>query len=474
MIAPIEGNISNLKATRLSPTSIAIACTSEAGPDGKMCRPHKEPKPHSSARVYSSLYVRHWDAWKTPAHNTIWYGLLKLENGRYNLQEPGLMDALSGSSGLECPVPPLGGAGDFDIGPKGIAFVARDPELNPAYYTKSDLYFVPLEGFDKSPSAAKVVKTEGLRGYSGAPRFSHDGRRIAFVRMREVQYEADKTRLLVVPDVDSLGDAEEFYRTEDGEGGWDHSPSSITWSSDDSELYLIAEKHGKKVLWKLPSSPKDATSPPSPIFTAGSASHVAPLSKTSSTLLLTSNSLIESSAYSLLDPSTTKLTPLSSATKNGKALGLSPSQVSSTWFAGADDIQVHALVVKPSFFEEGKKYPLAFLVHGGPQGAWNEAWNTRWNPAVFAEQGYVVVAPNPTGSTGYGQGFTDAIKKEWGGRPYVDLVKCWEHVRDEMPFVDVENGVALGASYGGYMMSTSPILSHLHLLLPIPLQRGWT
>lgn len=423
-----------------------------------MRRPHREPKPRSSARAYSSLYVRHWDAWETSARNTVWYGLLRKEGGRYNLQKPGLVDALASSPGLECPVPPLGGADDFDLSASGVAFVARDPALNPALYTKSDLYFVPLSSLDpaRPPPPPRVARTEGLRGYSAAPRFSHDGRRLAFLRMRDAQYEADKTRLMLVPDVDAWDEAEEFYRTEDGEGGWDHSPSSITWSSDDSELYVVAERHGRKLLWKLPSSPGAATSPPSPIYSAASASHVAPLSTTSRTLLLTSSSLVESAAYSLLDPSTGSTTLLSSATKNGKTLGLSPSQVSSFWFAGCDDRQVHALVMRPSFFEEGRRYPLAFLVHGGPQGAWDEVWHLRWNAAVFAEQGYVVVMPNPTGSTGYGQEFTDRIKEEWGGRPYVDLERCWEHIRDTMPYVDVENGVALGASYGGYMMSRCP------------------
>lgn len=428
-----------------------------------MRQPHKEPKPHSSARVYSGLYVRHWDAWKSEARNSIWYGLLRKEDGKYALQDSGLVDALAGTK-LESPIPPFCSGDDFDISASGLVFVARDPTLNPAYYTKSDLYFVPLSSFAQaSPPAPRVAETGNLSGYTESPTFSHDGKKVAFVRMRDVQYEADKTRLLLVPDVEQWGRAEEFYGTEDGEGGWDASPSSIEWSRDDSELYVSAEKHGKKVLWKLPSSPAKASALPEPIDTKDSVTHAASLPGPDRRLLITSSSFVESACYSTLNPSTKDEKVLSSATKNGKTFGLSSSQASDFWFTGCDGRQVHALVVKPSAFDAGRKYPLAFLVHGGPQGAWNNVWHTRWNAAVFAEQGYVAVMPNPTGSTGYGQEFTDRIKEEWGGRPYVDLEKCWEHIRATMPYVDVENGVALGASYGGYMMSTTP------LSLPLPL-----
>ena len=93
------------------------------------------------------------------------------------------------------------------------------------------------------------------------------------------------------------------------------------------------------------------------------------------------------------------------------------------------------------------------MIHGGPQGSWGDTWSTRWNPRVWADQGYVVVAPNPTGSTGFGQKFIDDIQNDWGGAPYEDIVKCWEYVRDNLDYVDVENGVAAGASFGGFMVN---------------------
>jgi dipeptidyl aminopeptidase/acylaminoacyl peptidase len=133
---------------------------------------------------------------------------------------------------------------------------------------------------------------------------------------------------------------------------------------------------------------------------------------------------------------------------------LSHSQVSEIHFPGAaKNSTIQAWVIKPSTFNPKQKYPLAYLIHGGPQGSWQDGWSTRWNPAIFAEQGYVVVAPNPTGSTGFGQELQDAIKEQWGGLPYQDLVNGFDYVEKNLDYVDINKAVALGASYGGYMVN---------------------
>lgn len=163
--------------------------------------------------------------------------------------------------------------------------------------------------------------------------------------------------------------------------------------------------------------------------------------------------MIDNSWYRLVDPNKPAVSKLiSSNTDNGAALGLSGRQLHSIQFQGAKST-VQAWVIKPSTFDENKKYPLAYLIHGGPQGAWNNKWGTRWNPAVFAEQGFVVVAPNPTGSTGFGQAFTDAIQYNWGSLPYEDIANGFRYIEEKLPYVDTTKAVALGASYGGYMMN---------------------
>ncbi len=121
------------------------------------------------------------------------------------------------------------------------------------------------------------------------------------------------------------------------------------------------------------------------------------------------------------------------------------------WFDGADGTKVEGFVVRPPQFDPAKKYPVKFLMHGGPQGSWGDAWSYRWNPELFAADGYVVVMVNPRGSTGYGQQFVDEVSGDWGGRPYVDLMKGLDAAEARFPFIDKTRECALGASYGGYM-----------------------
>jgi dipeptidyl aminopeptidase/acylaminoacyl peptidase len=235
---------------------------------------------------------------------------------------------------------------------------------------------------------------------------------------------------------------------------WDKSPSSLQWSNDGKMLVFEAEDTGRGCLFALDFP--DAGPRPRKLTFDGYIIDYAPLTSESNLLLVSGNTLVDSSVYTLVDPSPLAASGpvvLSSHSRHGSMFGLSPEQVSELWWRGANDLPVHGWMVRPSFFRVDHKYPLAYLIHGGPQGAWNDQWSTRWNPAVFAEQGYVVVCPNPTGSTGYGQRFTDAIRKQWGGLPYKDLVKGFEYIESSLSFVDTTRAVALGASYGGYMMN---------------------
>ena len=275
--------------------------------------------------------------------------------------------------------------------------------------------------------------------------------------MQQNGYESDKNRIVLVADVTKPDSAFEIIKSNNGKGLWDRSPGSVSWSNDGKTLFLTAEDEGKTKLFKvgLPANPRDMNLLPDPLSHCGSISDVRPLGGESSYLFLSSNSFIDNSVYSILDPKASAgAKVISSNSRNGSFFGLVQDQVSNIWFEGASEGQkVHAWVVRPSNFTPEKTYPLAYLIHGGPQGSWEDSWSTRWNPAVFAEQGYVVIAPNPTGSTGYGQAFTDAIADEWGGLPYKDLVKGFEYIKANLSYVDTSRAVALGASYGGYMMA---------------------
>lgn len=302
----------------------------------------------------------------TENKNTIWYSTLKKSEGKYRLGTSGLVNALQGHQvSLESPVPPFGGSEDFDISRSGIVFVAKDPNLEEANHTKTDLYYIPLKTFIESQAPPpQIVKTANLEGYSNGPVFSPDAKSVVFTRQKINGYESDKPRLLLLPDITDLSNVQEFYETPDDEGGWDIRPQSIIFSPDGKTLYVTAEENGRGKLFTLPASPRHAKQLPIALTNNGTIADVKPLP--AGRLFLSSNSIVDNSTYSILDPSEPALLqPVSSSSKNGKVFGLSQEQVSEFWYQGAEDYKVHAWVVKPSNFEKSKKYPLAYLIHGG-------------------------------------------------------------------------------------------------------------
>ena len=418
-----------------------------------------------------------WDHYVTENRNAIWLGKLTKKDGKFGLSK--LRNALKGSK-LESPIDPFGGKDHFDISKNGLVFTAKDPDLNPALHTKTRIYVSAQSDFwssDKSDiQAVDLGKAHhGFEGACTSPVFSNSGKMIAFLGMRTDGYESDKNQAFIIHDYSKLDAVTLLYASKDGKGKWDRSPQSISWSPDDWHLYFTAEEHGRGSLFHAgpPKRPGEDSPLPTLLVKGGNVADVKVLS--SGDLFISSNSLIENSLYSFVpvsdhknhenvyalplsekssesnDPTTTYI---SSSTRSGSMFGLSRSQIDEIHWKGADpNTSVHAWVVKPSNFSSEKTYPLAYLIHGGPQGAWEDSWSTRWNPAVFAEQGYVVICPNPTGSTSYGQAFTDAIQGQWGGLPYEDLVLGFDHIKQNLSYVDTQRAVALGASYGGYMMN---------------------
>ena len=168
MVHYLAGSISSPKAKKMPSGKVAICCAALTTPKGEMYWPPTEAKSHSTAKIYTSLFVRHWDSWSTENENSLWYGQLSKIDGKWTLESPGFTNLLAGT-GLSAPVPPFGGAGDFDLSADGICFVAKDPELNPARYTKTDLYYVPIKSFVEKPPTPQIVKTGKLRGYTISP-----------------------------------------------------------------------------------------------------------------------------------------------------------------------------------------------------------------------------------------------------------------------------------------------------------------
>ena len=458
----VPGPVSDLKVTTVESGKIGFAVSGKANPDGSLFNPHDAKKPLSSARLYTKLFVRHWDAYTTPQKNSIFYGLLQRapfspatrHAGKYSVSGLTNLLAVTGLTGVECPMPPLGGSGDFDISPTAIAFVSKDPGLDPATHTACSCYYSPMFSWTSmTASDSKICKIAGLQGAMSSPSLSSDGSSIVLLAMREDGYESDKNRIMYVPNPWN-GEMIEIFASSDGEGAWNLSPSEVSFAHDDQSLLIQVEEMGRGVLYQLPLKDILFAKPNvlRKLTDSGSVSSVVPAAANSHKLFISGSNFVDNSLWTIIDPHTRDVNVVSSLSRNGVSFGLSGSQVDEIWFQGAEE-RVHAWVVKPSNFRPGSKYPLAYLIHGGPQGAWNDQWSTRWNPAVFAEQGYVVIAPNPTGSTGYGQAFTDAIRGSWGGLPYIDLVKGFEYIENSLDYVDTSRAVALGASYGGYMMN---------------------
>ncbi|KAF2001168.1 alpha/beta-hydrolase [Amniculicola lignicola CBS 123094] len=472
IVGEIPGPVGDLKIKQIDNDTFAFAVSGKATPDGELFNPEKAKKPLTSGRLYKKMFVRHWDHYVDENRNAIWLGRLTKTDGKFKLSE--LKNALKGT-GLECPIQPFGGGDHFDISSTGFIFTAKDPDLDPAMHTKTNIYFSTASSFWAGDDGIQSIPTPqkidivGFEGASTSPVFSPNGKQAAFLSMKTDGYESDKNQLFIIPDTRTPNWVIHALASANGKGAWDRSPSSIIWTPDSTSMYLVAEDNGRICLFAYRFELKPKPDLPLMILKGGSISDVTPLKE--GDLFISSSSFIDNSLYSLLPvhntvpghvfslpdgiksaSTTTKY--ISSQTKNGGMFGLSRKQIDEIhWPGAAKGTKIHAWVVKPSFFDSKKKYPLAYLIHGGPQNSWVNGWSTRWNPAVFAEQGYIVIAPNPTGSTSYGQSFTDAIQGQWGGLPYEDLVLGFEWITANLTYVDTNLAVGLGASYGGYMMN---------------------
>lgn len=367
----LSGSISNVKLEVLGPEKVAIAFTGKAWPNGTLYNKEQEPKKYTSARLYDQTMVRHWDQYVTLQKNAIWYGVLDASHGKWSLQSP--WNALEGT-GLESPIPTFGGKDDFDISTSGLVFVSKDPELKQAFNTKGNLYSLPIRDFlQKPPSKPQKLELEALQGAASSPAFSPDGESAAFLQMAQNGYESDRNRVVHIPSMQRMhegGDSSAVARVvtiEEQDTTWDRSPGSVSFSPDGTMLLLVVEDQGDDVLFKIDLT-ASSVGHPHAVTGPGAISDVQPLRTGSNELFISSTNLVDNSVYTIVDPAQPAgARTVSSNSRNGAAFGLSSEQVSDIWFKGAGDYQVHALVVKPSNFSEDQTYPLAYLIHGGPQ-----------------------------------------------------------------------------------------------------------
>ncbi|KAF8583105.1 alpha/beta-hydrolase [Ramaria rubella] len=410
----------------------------------------------TSALVYDKTYVRHWDTWVGPKKPTLFtVGLGKSADGKWVLQDD-YVAPLKGT-GHDCPIEPFGGTNNFDVSTTHIVYTTKDPALPVAWHTRQNVYTVPLKG-GKAPHQL----TRGTQGATGSPVFNAQGTMAAWTEMEQDGYESDRSRIVLYDLVKDV----RFAVTPE----WDRSADQLTFSPAGDSLIFTAADTARVKVWelKVPPTPSSSASPltalPHPIALTHthSASSVQPLPN--GRVLFTQSSLASPNDVFLLSGLDTPQKPLSveQITRFGED-ALKEKELDEGeeyWFKGDEERDVQGWILKPKGFSKlsatqrkGKKWPVVFMIHGGPQSAWDDSWSTRWNPNVFAQQGYFVITPNPTGSTSFGQEFADRITENWGGRPFEDLQKGWKAALKLYPEIDADNAVAAGASWGGYAIN---------------------
>ena len=386
----------------------------------------KEAERKSTGREYKQLMVRHWDTWFDHARSHLFVGSLTGET---------LTTAVDVTQGLdtETPPKPFSGMEEVTFTPDGkhIVYSAKAPSNDQAWTTNYDIWQVPVVG------GKAVNLTEDNKAWDAQPTFSSDGRYMAYLAMKKPGFEADRYGIMLRDMV--TGQVREVAPL------WDRSPSSITFGQDDKTLYVTAQDVGQVTLFEVNTQFGDVRT----IYNDGSNSLVA---VANDKLIFDHKSLIEPGDLYSINLDGQGLTRLTEANKE-KLSEIKFGDFQQFSFKGWNNEEVYGYWIKPSNYQEGKKYPVAYLVHGGPQGSFGNSFSGRWNAQLWAGAGYGVVMVDFHGSTGYGQAFTDSISQDWGGKPLEDLQKGLAAVGKQQKWLDTENACALGGSYGGYMMN---------------------
>ena len=388
-------------------------------------RDEEREKSKVKASTFTRLLFRHWATYSIGKRSHLF--VVPVEGGVARDLTPGDHD-----------VPPfnLGGQDMYAFSPDGqeIAYTSNIDEVE-ATSTNNEVFIVPVAG-------GKAKKISTSPGSDSTPLYSPDGRYIAWRMQLRAGYESDRWRLVIY----DRKSAAITNLTEQ----FDRWVGSFVWAPDSSRIYFTAEDQGESPIHVV-----EVTGGPVREVTRG----------TNDNLTVTPDgAVLVFTRMSVRFPNEIYVLPVVLAGQGSQARPLTQvnegvlsrvhlSPLEPFWFRGAEGARVHGFLLKPPAFEAGRRYPLKFLIHGGPQGAWGDDWSFRWNAQLFAASGYVVVMINFRGSTGYGQRFIDQINADWGGRPYQDLMLGLDYVVHRYPFIDSIRVCALGASFGGYMVN---------------------
>ncbi|NNC48334.1 MAG: S9 family peptidase [Sphingomonas sp.] len=374
---------------------------------------------------YDEIFARHWDTWVTPGVKSRLFGY-RIEGGKMVGGNP-LDRGLTGNT----PSKPFGGSEEVTIAPGGEAvyFSQRAGGNDEPTSYNLDIYYSPIDG-----AMAPYNLTSNNPAYDNQPTVSPDGQTLAYIAMTRPDYESDRRVL----HLRNLATGEVRALT----GDWDASINSLTWTPDGSALIVGIGEVMERPLYRVDATTGERTA----LTMRGNAGGAIPMSD--GRLIYTLNSIVEPTDLFLKNgDAVTRLTDLNRETLNQ----LDPVRFEKFQFDGAEGDMVWGFTLKPS--EAEAELPIAFVVHGGPQGSFGNSWSTRWNPRALSGGRYAVVSIDFHGSTGYGQDFVDSINKDWGGKPLEDLKLGLAHALEQDDQLAGDRICALGASYGGYMMN---------------------
>ncbi len=413
----------------VSPDASRLAVSMDVFPDSNSPADTKKRLDEKAERkatgmIYDKLFIRHWDHWKDGRRSHVF--VVPVAGG-----DP--VDVMKGMD-ADCPSKPFGGDEEFTFAPDGksIVFSARDAGREEAWSTNFDLYVSPIDGSSKPKSL-----TADNKAWDTLPVFSPDGKTFAYLAMEKPGYESDRFRIVLK----DWASGSKSVLTKD----WDRSPGGIVWSPDGKTIYTTAANLGQRSLFGINTQTGQ-------VATLLHEGNVRSPAVAGDKIAFGMDHLRSPVELYTVSPDGTDLKQITNV--NGERLAEAqmgePEQFT---FKGANDDTVYAYVVKPANFVEGKKYPVAFLIHGGPQGSFGNDFHYRWNPQAYAGAGYAAVMVDFHGSTGYGQAFCDSINQDWGGKPLEDLQKGLAATLERYPWMDGERVAALGASYGGFMIN---------------------
>jgi len=416
----------------ISPDGKWFAFTSEIYPDcpDEDCnakRMQEAGKNKVKAKIFNRLPYRVWNYWKDGKRSHLF--VMPSDGGKANDVTPGDFDT---------PPIDLGGYWDYAFSPdsKEIVFT-KNPDTLVAVSTNNDLFVVSLEG-----GKEKIITDNSAN--DSQPVYSPDGKYIAYLMMRRPGFEADRRELVLY----ERASAKLINLTEK----FDYSVKDVVWSPDSKSLFFNADDKGNISVFKVGIDGKKVMA----VLSNGWNSRLTITPDGKTIIILRESTFMPAEIFSM-DNNGKNLKQITFINRDRTA-ALEMNKLENFWFEGAEGTKVQGFMLKPPFYNSVKKYPVIFLVHGGPQGQWGDDFHYRWNTQMFVSRGYVVIMINPRGSTGYGQTFTDEISKDWGGKVYEDLMKGLDYVIRTYPFIDSSRIAGAGASYGGYMMNW--ILGH--------------